>query len=126
MTDGPGEVGTGIRVSPDSHCNGLRGHLERQADIHSQFIYFFQEHKVKDKKQKLSPTFCSSPIPQVNSPGVAPTNIVSSVSFQKNISEKQGFGEKTRCLAWNLECNVLSDIQREDAGGNGERGSRIK
>lgn len=132
MSDGPGEVGTGIRGSPGSHCNGLRGHLERQVgfilrpiSIHS-LHFFFQGHKVKDKKQKSSPTFCSSPIPQVNSPGVAPTNIVSSVSFQKTISENKGFGEKTRRLPWNLERKVLSDIQGEDAGGNGEGGSRIK
>lgn len=51
--------------------------------------------------------------------------MVSSVSFQNIVSKKLGFEEKTGTLSRTPESQLLLGIQKEDAGGNGEMGSRI-
>lgn len=82
---GPEGVGIGLWEGSGLCRNGCERELRetgllylRVLPTHS--LNSFSKHRVKDKKHKL-PAFHFSPIPQSNSPGVAPIKIVSSVSF---------------------------------------------
>lgn len=104
VSSGQGGVETVILGGLQGSC--LNGQ-EREWDRHFCYILrvtfvvnFFQDcWGVKEKKQKFLFDFLSSPVPQLNSPDVAPIKIVSSLYFQKFFSEKQGVGGKRGRLA---------------------------